>query len=75
MKRVPLLLCLVAAVFPSTTLPIAHAFNVEADDAMSATTLLSHPRVQSTEQDEVHAVVVDMPESHIVITRFPRHMG
>jgi hypothetical protein len=63
MKRVLMSLCLIgAAVSPSTTLPITHVFNVEADDAMSKATLLSHPCVQSTEQDEVHAVVVDMPK-------------
>jgi hypothetical protein len=63
MKRVLLSFCLIgAAVSPSTNLPIAHAFDLEADDAMSEATLLSHPCVQSTEQDEVHAVVVDMPK-------------
>jgi hypothetical protein len=61
MKRVLLLLCLIgAAVSPSTTPTIT--FNVADDDAMSKATLLSHPCVQSTEQDEVHAVVVDMPK-------------
>ena len=65
MKRVLLALCLFGAAVPSTT--IAHAFDLEADDAMSRATLLSHPShpcVQSTEQDqdEVHAVVVDMPK-------------
>jgi hypothetical protein len=51
MKRVLLALCLIGAAVPSTTL-----------DVMSKATLLSHPCVQSTEQDEVHAVVVDMPK-------------
>jgi hypothetical protein len=63
MKRVLLSLCLIgAAVFPSATLPIAHSFDLEADDAPSKATLLSHPCLQTTERDEVHAVVVDMPE-------------
>jgi hypothetical protein len=62
MKRVLLALCLIGAAVPSTTLPIAHAFDLEADDVMSKATLLSHPCVQSTEQDELHAVVVDMPK-------------
>jgi len=64
MKRVLLALCLIGAAVASTTLPIAHAFDLEADDAMSRAMLLSHPCVQSTEQDqdEVHAVVVDMPK-------------
>ena len=63
MKRVLLSLCLFgAAVSPSTTLSIAHAFELEADDAPSNATLLSHCCLQPTEQDEVHAVVVDMPE-------------
>ena len=62
MKRVLLALCLIGAAVPSTTLPIAHAFDLEADDVMSKATLLSHLCVQSTEQDEVHAVVVDMPK-------------
>lgn len=61
MKRVLLALCLIGAAIPSTT-PIAHAFDLEADDAMSRVTLLSHPCVQLTEQDEIHAVVVDMPK-------------
>ena len=56
MKHVLLALCLIGAAVPSTTLPIAHAFDLEADDVMSKATLLSHPCVQSTEQDEVHAV-------------------
>ena len=60
MKRVLLALCLFGAAVPSTT--IAHAFDLEADDAMSSATLLSPPCVQSTEQDAVHAVVVDMPK-------------
>jgi len=69
MKRVLLALCLIGAAVPSTTLhsslftlPIAHAFELGADDVMSKAALLSHPCVQSTEQDEVHAVVVDMPK-------------
>ena len=62
MKRVLLALCLIGAAVPSTTLPIAHAFDLEADDVMSKATLLSNLCVQSTEQDEVHAVVVDMPK-------------
>ncbi len=64
MKRVLLALCLIGTAVPFTTLPIAiaHAFDLEADDVMSSVTLLSPPYVQSTEQDEVHAVVVDMPE-------------
>jgi hypothetical protein len=53
---------LIGAAVPSTTLPIAHAFDLEADDVMSKATLLSHLCVQSTEQDEIHAVVVDMPK-------------
>jgi hypothetical protein len=59
MKRVLLLFCLIGA---AVSLPIAHAFNAEAEDAMSNATLSSHPCVQSTEPDEVHAVVVDMPK-------------
>ena len=47
MKRVLLALCLIGAAIPSTT-PIAHAFDFEADDAMSTVTLLSHLCVQST---------------------------
>ena len=62
MKHVLLALCLIGAAVPSATLPIAHAFDLGADDAMSRATLLSHPCVQSTEQDAVHAVVVDMPK-------------
>jgi hypothetical protein len=62
MKHVLLALCLIGAAVPSTTLPIAHAFDLEAEDVMSSATLLSPPCVQSTEQDEVHAVVVDMPK-------------
>ena len=57
MKRM-LLALLIGAALPSTTLPIAHAFDLEADDVMSK----AAPCVQSTEQDEVHAVVVDMPK-------------
>jgi len=58
MKRVLLLLCLIgAAVSPSIT----GAFRAEADDATSKATLVSRPCVQSTEQGEVHAVVVDIP--------------
>jgi hypothetical protein len=59
MKRVLLLLCLIGA---APSLPITHAFNAEAEDAMSNATLPSHPCSQSTEPDEVHAVVVDMPK-------------
>jgi hypothetical protein len=63
MKRVLLSLCLIgAAVSPSTILSIAHAFDLEADDAMSKLTLLPHPCAQPAGRDEVHAVVVDMPE-------------
>ena len=63
MKRVLLWLCLIAAaVSPSTTLSIAHAFDLEADDAPSKATLLPDRCLQPTERDEVHAVVVDMPE-------------
>jgi len=67
MKRVLLALCLIGAAVPSTTFPVAHAFDleaddVEADDVMSKAMLLSHPCVQSTKQDEVHAVVVDTPK-------------
>jgi hypothetical protein len=58
MKRVLLLFALIAAV----SLPITHAFNAAAEDAISNATLSSHPCVQSTERDEVHAVVVDMPK-------------
>ena len=69
MKRVLLLLCLIGAVgSTSTTLHRIGALNLQADDAMSKATSSSHPSVQSTEivdlqseQDEVHAVVVDMP--------------
>jgi hypothetical protein len=55
MKRVLLLLCLIGA-------GVSPAFNVEAQDAISKATLSLHPCVQSTERDEVHAVVVDMPK-------------
>ena len=75
MKRVLLALCLIGAAVPSTTLPIAHAFDLEADDVMSKATLLSHPCVQSTEQDEVACGRSRYAESHIVIVRFPRHVG
>jgi hypothetical protein len=61
MKRVLLALCLIGAA-PSTTLPIAHAFDLDADDVMSKATLFSHLCVQSTEQNEVHAVIVDVPK-------------
>jgi hypothetical protein len=59
MKRVLLLFCLIGA---AVSLPVTPAFNAEAADAMSNATLSSHPCVQSTEQDEMHAVVVDMPK-------------
>jgi hypothetical protein len=59
MKRVLLLFALIGV---AVSLPITHAFNAEAEDAMSNATLSSHPCVQSTEPDEVHAVVVDMPK-------------
>jgi hypothetical protein len=63
MKRVLLSVCLmVAAVCAPTSLHITPASNLVPGDVMSKATLLSHPCVQSTEQDEVHAVVVDMPE-------------
>ena len=60
MKRVLLTLC---------------QFDLEADDVMSSATLLSPPCVQSTEQDEVHCGRSRYAESHIVIVRFPRHVG
>ena len=59
MKRVLLLLCLIgAAAAPYVTEPL----RAKAGDAMSNATLVSRPCVQSTEQDEVHAAVVDMPK-------------
>jgi hypothetical protein len=63
MKRVLLSVCLMAAaVCAPTNLHIAPAINLGAGDVTSKAMLLSHPCVQSTEQDEVHAVVVDMPK-------------
>ena len=41
---------------------ITPASNLGAGDVMSHATPLSRPCVQSREQDEVHAVVVDMPK-------------
>jgi hypothetical protein len=75
MKRVLMSLCLTgAAVSAPTTLHLALALNLEGDDAMStAITRNVSPSsptcLQSTEivapqaeQDEVHSVVVDMPQ-------------
>jgi hypothetical protein len=76
MKRVLLSVCLMAAtVCAPTNLHTTPALNPGAGDVMSKATLLSHPCVQSTEQDEEHAVRSRYAESHIVIIRFPRHVG
>lgn len=61
MKLVLLLICIFCtAFFSSSTLPIELTFR--AVRAMSEPTVWSTRRVQSIEQDEVHAVVVDMPK-------------
>jgi hypothetical protein len=72
MKHVLLSLCLTAAaVSAPTALDLTRALSPEGDDAMSTWTVCSssHPCAQSTEivalqseRDEVHSVVVDMPQ-------------
>ena len=63
MKRVLLSVCLMAAaVCAPTNLHITPASNLGAGDVTSNATPFSRPCVQSTEQDEEHAVVVDMPK-------------
>jgi hypothetical protein len=72
MKHVLLSLCLTAAaVSAPTALDLTRALSPEGDDAISTWTVCSssHPGAQSTEivalqseRDEVHSVVVDMPQ-------------
>ena len=72
MKHVLLSLCLTAAaVSAPTALDLTRALSPEGDDAISTWTVCSssHPCAQSTEivalqseRDEVHSVVVDMPQ-------------
>jgi hypothetical protein len=88
MKRVLLSLCLTAAVVSApATLHIALASNLEGDDATSTAITRnvspsSPTRLQLTEivalqaeKDEVHSVVVDMPQVISLTYAFPETWG